>query len=247
MRDLLHKKRADKPKAEAQHVPPAVAAKLPQRPEAHERPPHAQEAARGTDARSALPGQRHDTIKGALPGSKANADKAPLRPRGVRDVQVRFFETRTAVGAQGQNAPGRALPAGAPSPDLWRAWVERAYAAWRGGAQAAQHPERASELMSTLTGQPCRVHSTREAPDLLWQVLQDASRAQQPLAAIRHGGDDDPEQPKRRRWHWSAITVLGGEGAERTVQVEGADAQTPAEVLAWPAFLSAFDEVVVAS
>ena len=247
MRDLLIKKGPGKPKAEAQHAPPPIAAKLPQRPEAHERPPHAVEPGRGND-RPPWAGPRQGTDKGAPPNSKPSLDKAALRPRGVRDVQARFFETRAGVGAGAQTAPARALAAGtAQNPDLWRAWVERAYAAWRGGSQATQHPERASELMSTLTGQPCRVLSTRGAPDLLWQVLQSAAQAQQPLAAIRHGGDDDPDQPKRRRWHWTAITVLGSAEGERTVQVEGADAQMPAEVLAWPEFLRTFDEIVVAS
>ncbi len=244
--DLLHKQRAPKPKV-AQPQEALAAPVLPVRP-SQQQAPHEVDRAKGGDAKGAQGKEQKDEKSGRPGQPKAQKPEAQRQRELAPGAKVRFFEARPGGRADvlPRTQQRQGVQPSAGSGDLWRAWVENAYAAWKGGAQGPERQGHASEVLSALTGQTCTAYPTSGASEGLWLTLAAAAARLQPIAALSHGGDDDPERPKGKRWQWHAVTALRSEGSERTVEVEGAAPGSPSEVLAWPVFLAQFDEVVVA-
>jgi len=237
--NLLHKKRALKPK-DAPASEAALAPMLPMRP-SEQRAPHELDRARAASNKEAQDKDRQEEQPTHAGRQSRHEPAAATRAPGSK---VRFFEARPGRRGDAQAAslhrPGVHGRAG--SADLWRAWVENAYAAWKDGRGGAQ----SSDVLTALTGQPCHARSTQDATEALWRAMGSALAAGRPVAAIAHGGEDDPDEPKRRRARWFAVAAVHAQAGQRCVEIEAMVSAEATEVIEWPEFLQRFAEVVIA-
>lgn len=230
----------------------------------------------------------------AVAGSKPDAIKNAIKDNGDGTYTVRFFEVgwdgkktshAESVDADLPQAPDAATggekPAYAKSTEvvdskafmeLWPSIVEKAYASWKGSYEAIGNGGNSGDVMTALTGEPCRSAATAGAGenDPLWSKMLKASQEKRPMTASSGGEEDERyKDPKAGVYGHHAYTVMGveekkeGAKAERKVTLRNpwakrrrtADAAAVGDTgnatgggvfqLSWKEFRALYDNVIV--
>ncbi len=224
----------------------------------------------------------------AVAGTRPDAIKQAIKDNGDGTFTVRFYEvgwdgkkTAHQESVDADLASDGDRPAYANSTEqvegkdfmeLWPSILEKAYAAWKGSYDAIGNGGNSGDVMTALTGEPCRSAPTQGAGnnDPLWTKMKKASDEKRPMTAST-GGEEDPryKDPEAGVYGWHAYTVLGveekkaGAVTDRIVTLRNpwakrrrnADAAAVGDAgnetgggvfqLKWPEFRRLYDNVVV--
>jgi len=224
----------------------------------------------------------------SVAGTRPDAVKSAIKDNGDGTYTVRFYELgwdgkksahMETVDADLPSYSGHAAYAnsteqvdGKDYMELWPSVVEKAYAAWKGSYDKIGHGGQSADVITALTGEPCKSAPTAGAGDNdpLWTRMQKASQDKRPMTAST-GGEEDAryKDPQAGVYGWHAYSVLGveekknGGKSERTVTMRNpwavrrrsSDAAAVGDtgnktgggvfVLPWAEFRRLYDNVVV--
>jgi hypothetical protein len=133
-----------------------------------------------------------ELIKRAIHENKDGTFTVTFKEKG-RSVPI-TVDADFPAGSRGGQVFGRGLDVDARGPELWPAIFEKAFAQWKGGYQNLNQGGYADDVLPTLTGKGTIRKSLAGSPDKLWETLNAAAKAGEPIVT----GTPSAAELKRR-------------------------------------------------